>query len=306
MSYRTTFTDPAAVEAWDAWFRWRHAGILHDRTIDSTWARVVEAVTPVEKDNAGSWSQRWLHGLSRWQWLPDERLLHDAGTGTTPQRSGPITATLNLNAFARPRSFGAMRPELDTRAIAETAATTLRFLDDALLAMPAPEDLGLRIGILGFSDALDALGIEYDGPAALQTAHDAGLALAAGALHGAIELARERGGREPDRSRLEFLANHGLQRSLVGEALRWGVRHEIRTAIASAPRLAMLANNVSDALDPLRPRPTAGHGKDRDRAPPPLPSPAAQQRLRLAMQPWIDQPIDYPFIALADRWNTPD
>ena len=303
MSYRTSFTDPAAVEAWDAWFRWREGGVLHDRTIDDSWARVVNAVAPVERANAASWSQRWLLGLSRWQWLPDESLLRDAGTGVLPDISGPVTATLNLNAFVRPRLLGGVAGELDTRAIGETAETVFRFLDDVLLAMPTLAGRGLRIGFLGLADALESLGIEYDSPAALQCAGDAGAALASGAMRGAIDLARERGGREPGRSRLAFLSKERVPESMVGDALRWGVRHEIRTAIAPSPRLALLANNVSDALDPRPRKPIVGQRKERDPSSG-FPSPAAQQSVRLAMQPWIDEPIDYPITTLAGEQET--
>jgi len=303
VSYRTTFTDPAAVEAWDAWFRWREGGVLRDRTIDDSWVRVVNAVAPVERANAASWSQRWLHGLSRWQWLPDEALLRDAGTGALPSLYGPITATLNLNAFVRPKLLGGVVGDLDTRAIAETAEAVFRFLDDALLAMPTLAERGLRIGLLGLADALDALAIEYDSPAALHCAGDAGAALASGALRGAIDLARERGGREPGRSRLAFLSNERVTESMVGDALRWGVRHEIRTAIAPSPRLALLANNVSDALDPRPHKSIVGQRKERGPSSG-FPSPAAQQSVRLAMQPWIDQPIDYPLVTVADRLGT--
>ena len=293
MSYRTTFTEPAAVEAWDAWFRWREGGVLHDRTIDDSWLRVISAVVPVEHANAASWPQRWLHGLSRWQWLPDEALLRGAGTGVFPSLSGPLTATLNLTAFVRPKRLGNGDGELDRRAIAETAEAAFRFLDDALLAMPTLAGRGIRIGLMGLADALDAIGIEYDSPAAVACAGDAGAALASGALRGAIDLARERGGTEPGRTRLAFLSHNRVSESLVGDALRWGVRHEVRTAIAPAPRLALLANNVSDALDP-RPHKSIATQPDEPGPSCALPSLAAQQNVRTAMQPWIDEPIDYP------------
>lgn len=289
MSHQTTFTDPAAVEAWDARFRWREGSVLHDRTIDGTWARVVNSVASVEGEHREAWTQRWLAGLSRWQWLPDERLLREAGTGVSPTYSTPVTATLNLNAFVMPRPFGAVHRGLDSQAIAETARLALRFLDDALLAVPTSGEPGLRIGMLGMAGALDALGIEYDSPGALQVANDAGAALASGALRAAIELARERGGLPPVRGRLESFRDRGMPRLLVQDALRWGVRHECRTAIAPAPALAMLANNASDALDPRECRNASIDGVHGT-----LPSPAAQLALRSSIQPWIDEPITYP------------
>jgi hypothetical protein len=58
------------------------------------------------------------------------------------------------------------------------------------------------------------------------------------------------------------------------------------TGIVPAPRLACLANATSDALDPGARR-LARDG---------VAGPEAQLRLRLAMQPWIDDPIDYPLL----------
>jgi ribonucleoside-diphosphate reductase alpha chain len=298
LSDRTSFSEPAAVEAWDAWFRWRQGGILHDRTIDATWVRVVKAIAYVE-DDVDRWSRRWLEGLARWHWLPDEVLLRDAGTGVCPSVPGlePVSAVLNLSAFVGLKSSRKAVRTLDTAALAEAASGVLRFLDDALVAIPGLSRNGLRLGLMGLADALASLDIAYDSPAALRFAHDAGEALATGALRGAVELARERGGREPNWARLEFQWNLGLPGALVEEALRRGVRHEVRTAIGPAPHLAMLANNCSDALDPLPFEPD-GHGKSRD-PPPSFPSVAIQQRVRLAIQPWIDEPIDYPLLASA-------
>lgn len=301
MSHRTTFTDAAAVDAWDGWFRWRQGNRLHDLTIDATWERVVDAASLVEGEHAEQWSQRWLQRLSRWQWLPDETFLRDAGTGAPPRSRGPVAAVLNMHAFVRPRPFESARAQLDTRAIADTAAEALRFLDDALLALPSIEEPGLRLGLLGLAHAFDAMGIGYDSPAALRVAHVAGAAFASGALRGAIELARERGGSKPALDRLTFLRDHGLPKSLVDDALRWGVRHEPRTAISLTPRLALLANNVSDALDPHPSGRTGDVVDDGSPAPPSLPSPAAQLRVRSAMQPWIDESIDYPFKVAAGR-----
>ena len=51
------------------------------------------------------------------------------------------------------------------------------------------------------------------------------------------------------------------------------------TAIEPQPRLASLANATSDALEPVAGAPA---------------SPEARRHMRLAVQPWIDEPIDSP------------
>jgi len=297
VTLRTTFTDRAAVEAWDARFRWREGSVLHDRTIGETWDRIVRAVAPVEGEDAAIWSQRWKTGFSRWQWLPDDRLLRESGTGVSPTYSGPIRAVLNVNAFVRPWALGDVRRSLlDTHALADAAAVVLRFLDDALIATPTVRAPGLRLGLLGMADALSALRIAYGSPEACQMARDAGAAIASGALRGAVALARERGGRTPSRSRLDVLLHLGMSRSLVDDALRWGVRHEWRTAIVPAPRLAVFANNASDALDPRRFSRPLGGSSGYEPVLLALPSLAAQLALRAAIQPWIDEPIESPLV----------
>jgi ribonucleoside-diphosphate reductase alpha chain len=95
-------------------------------------------------------------------------------------------------------------------------------------------------------------------------------------LRGAVELARERGGTLPEAARLQAWRARGTDPALVADAARDGVRFTTLTAIAPQPRLACLANQASDGLDP-----DAGAGEAGLRA---------QLRLRIAVQPWIDAP----------------
>lgn len=301
MLARTPFTDPVAVETWDAAFRWRQGSTLRDRTIDATWLRVATAIAAVEEAGAESWARRWIDGFSRWQWLPDETLLRTAGTDTPPTPAGPLAAMLNMRTFVTPRPMRGRQGAFDTEAIAATAASALRFLDDALLVLPAYEEHGVSIGMFGMADALHEMGIAYESQEALDAARDAAAALARGALQGTIELARERGGRAPARSRMAVLADNGLPRTLIDDAMRWGVRHEPRTTIAQAPLLARLANNTSDALDPVPIESSMGDGSGRHSDAFLLPAPVAQLRLRLAIQAWIDRPIDYPLVVPANQ-----
>ena len=71
----TTFSSPAAVDAWDAEFRWRDAHRLRDVTIDDTWHRVAEAAAAAEPEHASAWSARFVDAFSRWRLLPEAHLL---------------------------------------------------------------------------------------------------------------------------------------------------------------------------------------------------------------------------------------
>jgi hypothetical protein len=166
----------------------------------------------------------------------------------------------------------------------DTAALAVRLLDDALLVFDGIVPAGLRIGVIGFADALRKLGIAYASASACLQARDFAVALAEGCLRGAIELAEERGAREamPPRQP-ELWRSRDMPPGLVERAIRHGVRHLVRTAIVHHPTLARLADNVTDAIEP-RAHPGEPWDEDMLRM--------ARREIRRAMQPWIDLPIE--------------
>src|SRR5215467_4366586 len=74
------FLDPAAVDAWDEWFRLRENGELRDVSIESTWQRVARALAEPEGSAAAQWSRRYFDAQAHWFFVLDERLLASAGT----------------------------------------------------------------------------------------------------------------------------------------------------------------------------------------------------------------------------------
>ncbi len=206
--------------------------------------------------------------LASWQLLLDERILESAGT---PGRRWPddrLVAALNLPIFVR-GAFSA-HPQFDESAFEAVAGLAVRALDDALLLArnaraPAPR---LRIGMIGLADALLMLGLPYGAEAARRQAGVFARALAQGCLRGTVRLAAERGG-QPDwtQQTLRRARLRGIAEPLLEETALHGVRHAGLTAITAQPRLALLANNVADALEPLpganHVRHVASHGQDR-------------------------------------------
>jgi len=284
----TCFTSPDAVDVWDSCFRWREGNVLHDVTIDATWWRVAEAIAAVEGAQAPLWAHQFVDAFSRWHLLPDERLLQTSGTQAVPSDLTGPGAVLNVAAFVvAPLTTHA---RFERNRFAETATLAVRLLDDALMLHSAPPPPTLRIGIVGFANALHLLGLSYDSVQAEAFARMVAIALAEGSLRGSVDLKRERGAldpTEPPRRESRWHAR-GLPTWLSDEGLHSGVRHSLLTAIDSHPRLAQLANGVADALDPTPGQLNAARG-GRD---PSLQ--AAQSRLRIAMQPYVDAPIDYP------------
>lgn len=320
------FIELAAVEAWDAWFRWREPTDLHDVAIEDTWRRVSAALASVEApDDIAVWQARFMDAFASWRLLPDELLLANAGTGRPVHCDGEFHAALNAAFFVSTDHGNA--PVLDLAALADCATIGVRVLDNAALLAgdAAPR---LRIGLLGVADALALLGLAYDSDAGRVQAASVANALAQGCLRGSMLLALARGTCANDiRAVVARAETRGTPVDLLRDVARHGLRHAQLTAITPQPRLALLANGVADAVDPLRgtdhpsviaafpggPRRTIrssgyalnllqAHGSSPDQEPDTLANLpwTAQIAMRAAVQPWIDEPIDYPLLATSD------
>ncbi|MDR3387598.1 MAG: hypothetical protein P4L92_11135 [Rudaea sp.] len=316
------FTEFAAVDAWDAWFRWRDRGALRDVTVDATWDRIATALVSVESpDSAAMWKRRFTDAFGAWRLLLDERILATAGTGQNAWNRGGLSAALNVSRFVRAPMTP--RASFDQAAFEELAALAVRALDDAVVlgGIHAPGNRHFRIGIIGLADALALLGIAYDAADGCVLAALIGRSLARGCHRGSSQLARERGALSPcNREWQDRARTQEVDAEIVVEAANRGIRHDRLTAIASHPRLALFANNVADALDPFSDHAQLDHVVARDSqravstcshaAAAKYPSSfasqvagidcaasvAAQLKLRAAMCSWIDEAIDYPLL----------
>ena len=315
------FTAVAAVEAWDAWFRWRDDTGLHDVSIEDTWRRVIGALIAAEApDEAPLWKSRLVEAFASWQLLPDERLLAGAGTSKAIDRTGgTLSASLNAAAFVLAACSNHAR--IDHHAVMACAQLAVRMLDNALRITGAAVP-HLRIGIIGMADALMLLGLNYDSDRGRQEAAAFAAALCEGCLRGNLQLARQRGAsRAGSREALARAAQRNFDHELLRDAERDGLRHARLTAVTSQRRLALLANDVSDALDPLLGEHYAHHidapvgarvlyssgyalsvlhagGQQGVQADTLATLPwKAQVAMRAAVQPWMDEPIAYPLLA---------
>ncbi len=244
------FSDPVAVEAWDAWFRWRDRTGLRDLSIEDTWLRVATGLASVEAPaDAALWRLRFLQALSFWRLLPDERILASAGTGRVGW-DGDLHASLNVAGFVS--GEGDVAARIDLAAIADCAALAVRALDDAMLLAKHPGPCRVRVGLIGLADALYLLGLGYDSEEGRAMAGALGRALAEGCFRASVALARERGACSGDMSSaLARGVQRGVPEHLLAQAESTGLRHPALTAITSRPRLALLANVVADAVNPL-------------------------------------------------------
>jgi len=295
----TRFTDLAAVEAWDAWFRWREGDELRDVTIDATWWRVGRALAGAEGALCPLWAHRYAEAFGRWRLLPDERLLRRAGTpGGVAELEAPV-AVLNVASFVLGARTAQAR--FDRSVFVETAALAVRMLDDALIAYGLTSRTGLRIGVIGLGNALALLGLEYTSSEARDVARTVAMSLSEGCLQGNIEVAAERGATASADEACASWYARGMPIWLIDKGRQWGLRHSVCTAVSPQPQLARLADNVADALDPLSglAEPSLDSRGAVGSNSPDGPLLDAQRQLRAAMQPWIDMPIDYPLCGSA-------
>lgn len=318
------FTDLAAVEAWDAWFRWREQADLRDFSIEDTWGRVAGALVAAEApDEASLWKSRLIEAFASWRLLPDEHLLASAGTNAAGWPGHALSASLNAAAFVIATCD--IQTRIDHVAVMACAQLAVRMLDNALRITGAAVP-HLRIGIVGMADALLLLGLDYDSDRGRRESGAFVAALCEGCLRGNILLAHERGASRADiREALARASRRNFDPELLRDAECHGLRHASLTAVTSQPRLALLANDVADAVDPLLGENHAhviaaadgqctvcssgyalnilrAQGGDPDDTPGMLANLpwTAQIAMRAALQPWMDEPITYPLLATND------
>ncbi|MFT3791779.1 MAG: hypothetical protein QM741_12060 [Rudaea sp.] len=286
------FVAPAAVEAWDAWFRWRENGVLRDDTIEATWQRVAATLATVEPGGERcAFERRLLDAFADWRLLLDERILAAAGTEATPWPDDGLVAVLNLAGFVRPSP--ASQAVIDCAAVKHCAGLAAHALDNAIVLRRDSHRTAkrLRIGVIGLADALALLGLDYACAEARMQARRIAQALAEGSLDATIALAESRGrALRCDAAWFERARLRETPTDLVARARRHGLRHIGLTAITPQPRLARFANDVGDAIHPLATAARGGSGPaKRVRA-----SVPSQLDMRAAMQPWMDESLSLP------------
>jgi len=168
--------------------------------------------------------------------------------------------SLNLARFVRDPFTKTAR--LDTGAVAETAATAVRLLDDIIDISRFPLEAQRRqargsrrigLGVTGLADALIMLGLHYDSDAARATASRVMAGICHAAYTASVGLAREKSP-FPWFEKDAYLQS-GFVQSLperIRDAIgRGGIRNSHLTAIAPAGTISLLAGNVSSGVEPL-------------------------------------------------------
>jgi ribonucleoside-diphosphate reductase alpha chain len=184
------------------------------------------------------------------------------------------------------------------------------------------------LSIVGLADTLAMLGADYAAAQGRACAATIARQFAQACLETALRLAIERGAPAASRADTASLVRAEclhLPMSTIDAIRRHGLRYTAISAVVPQPRLALVANNVADAIAPLRGERqmyaiAGAHGERRVVAsgfaltlwrqlgakPADAAAPFATQRdvgareigwMRAALQPWFDHPIDLPAVA---------
>jgi ribonucleoside-diphosphate reductase alpha chain len=230
----------------------------------------------------------------------------------------------------------------------DIAATATRFLDDVIdvsrYPLPQQEKMAqqtrrIGLGVTGLADLLVMLGVEYGSAESVVLSRDIIKKIAEVTWMTSIDLARSKGSfplYKPDYLRGEFVLS--LDDSIQQALLKHGVRNSHHNTIAPAGTISLLANNVSNGIEPIFQAAYQRKVKQidnsletysvqdyawklwRDTHPQGLPpawvdvaalTPDAHLAVQGAMQPYIDNaisktinlPEDFPFEALADVYS---
>lgn len=167
---------------------------------------------------------------------------------------------MNLTCFVRDAFEPTAR--LDTVALEEAVATAVRMLDNVIDAssfpLPSQEEQArgsrrIGLGITGLADALVMLGLRYDSEPARSLATEAMRTICHAAYRSSVEIAAEKGSFpffDADRymeSPFVRLLPANLQQAIRDS----GIRNSHLTAIAPTGTISLLANAVSNGIEPI-------------------------------------------------------
>lgn len=147
------------------------------------------------------------------------------------------------------------------QALQETVRIATRFLDNVLdvSRYPLPAEkaqaMGTRrigLGMTGLADTFVMMGLKYGEAASIKLAGELMKCIAESTWHTSIELAHEKGAfpfYAPDYLRGNFVMQ--LDEDLRAQLAKQGVRNSHHNTIAPAGTISLLANNVSNGIEPI-------------------------------------------------------
>lgn len=254
--------------------------------------------------------------------------------------------SLNLTAFVT-QAFS-NKAAINWHSLAETVSVATRFLDNVLdvshYPLKAQREAALNtrrigLGVTGLADVFVMLGLPYGSEASISLAKKIMKLVAETTWETSIQLAREKGkfpGFQKAYLKSEFVST--LDTHLKTQLKKYGVRNSHHNTIAPAGTISLLANNVSNGIEPIfsaaydrHMRVSSGEmqtfrvkdfayelwllqerkGKPKAWVETKALDPLAHLKVQAAMQPYIDNAIsktinireDFPFEKLTDIYT---
>lgn len=155
----------------------------------------------------------------------------------------------------------AANAQIDWARLEEAVAVATRFLDNVIdvsrYPLPAQQSMALTtrrigLGVTGLADMLVMLGIRYDSPAAVDFSRTIMKKVAEVTWLTSIELAKSKGvfplyKKEYLQGQFVSTLEEPIQRAIC----KYGVRNSHHNTIAPAGTISLLANNISNGIEPI-------------------------------------------------------
>jgi ribonucleoside-diphosphate reductase alpha chain len=230
-------------------YRHVRARDLWERLLHASFACAEPGVLFIDRINAGN-NLGYREQISA---------TNPCGEVPLPPYGACVLGSLNLVHFVR-QPFG-HRASVDWKELLAATAVAVRLLDNVVdvsrypLEAQAVQARGSRrigLGITGLADALIMLGLHYDSNSAREVSAEMLRCMRDAAYQASIDLAREKGS-FPYLDKARYLESTFVQRlpaELRDAIARHGIRNSHLLAVAPAGSISLLANNVSNGLEP--------------------------------------------------------
>lgn len=166
---------------------------------------------------------------------------------------------INLTQFVR--SPFTDNAKINWEELKETVKIATRFLDNVIdvshFPLPAQEEAAkgsrrIGLGITGLADMLVMMNYEYGSEASLMIARDLMKTIAEITWQTSIELAKEKGSFPfYDEKYLSGDFVQGLSAAMQSQIKKYGIRNSHHNTIAPAGTISLLANNISNGIEPI-------------------------------------------------------